>query len=279
MINEVQHYHVLVGIVKQRTDRAGQSPANLHLASSHVAGIFAIYTSVFYGITAHAPLGGIGKGKQLFETTLGLQWAAILLILPALASNLIVDERDRKTLELLMVTRLGLGSIISQKFISRLIVIITLLMATQPLHAFSFRSGGVETVQMLKATQVQIGACFLVNALSICASATARTATGLWPSLWARRIVRDFNRFLYLFANGMFFLALQTTLAITALLWGMKASRKSPRKYAHFSGKNLQGNAYSFPGWPLRTRWGTHQLPGGTIAAWDSTAAGFNAIC
>ena len=241
---------------KELTELANRRQTYI-LRAVYVAGIFAIYTSVFYGITAHAPLGGIGKGKQLFETTLGLQWAAILLILPALASNLIVDERDRKTLELLMVTRLGLGSIISQKFISRLIVIITLLMATQPLHAFSFRSGGVETVQMLKATQVQIGACFLVNALSICVSATARTATGAMTIAYGLAalcgiLIASF----YPFANGMFFLALQTTLAITALLWGMKASRKSPRKYRSFLWKKSSGERLFVPGLALADQMG-----------------------
>ena len=105
---------------KELTEQANRK-RTFSLRIFYVLTLFSVYSLVFFQGVNNGVLGGLGRGAHLFNTTMTVQWIAILLILPVLASNVITDERERNTLDLLIISHMGLGQIVLQKFFSRLI--------------------------------------------------------------------------------------------------------------------------------------------------------------
>ena len=90
----------------------------------------AIYAVILYGCTfftlweemsrwSNQSFAFMGRGKELFETLAQLQFYGIYLFLPAMTCGVLTSEKERDTLSLLMLSRLGGWSIILGKLFSR----------------------------------------------------------------------------------------------------------------------------------------------------------------
>src|SRR5262249_18950981 len=77
--------------------------------------LFLAATLYFFDIIRNAsinPLSVLGRGKEIFERIVHVQFAGIYLLMPAITSGVLTIEKERATLPLLLLTRLGPWTIV-----------------------------------------------------------------------------------------------------------------------------------------------------------------------
>ncbi|NLM13312.1 MAG: hypothetical protein GX209_06165 [Epulopiscium sp.] len=80
---------------------------------------------------------------SIYALLAGCQLGLIILLVPALTSGTISGERERQTLDLLLVTKLSPFSIIIGKLMASISQIILLILASIPIFSIIFVFGGV----------------------------------------------------------------------------------------------------------------------------------------
>lgn len=121
------------------------------------------------------PLAILGRGRELFEYMVFLQFAAIYLFLPAITCGVITQEKERNSLGLLLITRLSPGTIILEKYLGRLITMASFLMLGLPILAFAYALGGISPSMFITGLWLLILAMLQIAALGICCSSFFRT--------------------------------------------------------------------------------------------------------
>ncbi|MCQ4725890.1 ABC transporter permease [Anaerotignum faecicola] len=103
----------------------------------------------------------------LYALLSGFQFGAILIITPALTSGSISGERERQTLDLLIVTKMKPFSIVFGKLVSGIGIILLLIIATMPVYAVMFYFGGVKITDILVMTGFVLATSCFVGSMSI----------------------------------------------------------------------------------------------------------------
>jgi len=125
-----------------------------------------------------SPQGLLGSGRTLFEGFIFYLFTGICLFLPAMVAGAFPEERTRGTLPLLLLTGLPSWRIVAEKFVGRVVPMVTLILASFPLFALAYAFGGV-TVDRLLSGLFLLALCSLqVGALAIFISSFARTVGG-----------------------------------------------------------------------------------------------------
>jgi len=88
-------------------------------------------------------VSSLGVGRPVLIALTILQELGLYVVLPILACSTLTTEKERQTLDLLLITKLGPWTIIFEKFLSQLIAAVNLLMLSLPLIAFSYALGGI----------------------------------------------------------------------------------------------------------------------------------------
>ncbi len=110
-----------------------------------------------------APLSVMGHGWQLLNVIYEVEWWGLCLFVPALVSGALAAEKERHTLQLLFLTRLGPWTILLEKLLSRFVPVATILLVSLPLLLMAYLLGGltlrdVEFAALgLAATAFQVG--------------------------------------------------------------------------------------------------------------------------
>jgi ABC-type transport system involved in multi-copper enzyme maturation permease subunit len=115
-----------------------------------------------------------GMGTQLFSA---LALGAVLLIAfitPALTAGAISGERERRTLELLLVTRASPFGLVCGKLLGSLCYVIFLLVAALPAFALVYLFGGVPLRYLLMVVAVAVVTALAHTALGLALSALLR---------------------------------------------------------------------------------------------------------
>ncbi|MBC8115680.1 MAG: hypothetical protein H7062_14950, partial [Candidatus Saccharimonas sp.] len=124
----------------------------------------------------------IGKGRELFTALAYLQFAGLYLFLPAMTCGVLTSEKERETLSLLLLTKLGPWTIVFEKLFGRLVPMASFVLLSTPLLAVAYSLGGVEAFEIgqlawsLSVTALQVGA------LSLACSAWCRTTSSAFLS-------------------------------------------------------------------------------------------------
>ncbi len=119
-------------------------------------------------------LGGfasLGNGPALFNRIIGLEAFGILIFLPAMTCGAIAGEKERNTLAVLLTTRLGPATIVLEKLLSRLVLIVSLLLLSLPLLSFAYALGGLSLDYMVQAVSWLLGISLVVATMSLMCSA------------------------------------------------------------------------------------------------------------
>ncbi|NOZ28845.1 MAG: ABC transporter permease [Chloroflexi bacterium] len=143
-----------------------------------------------------APLGAM-IGRSLFISLALFELFVVCFITPALTSGAISGERERKTLDILLVTPLSPWSILWGKLVASLSYVLLLILAAVPMASLIFLFGGVTLADMLRALAI----------LLLCALTFG--VLGLFFSVWLRRSGRAMVAsyvILLLLAVGVYFL-------------------------------------------------------------------------
>ena len=136
-------------------------------------------------IGAASPLAVLGRGREMFTTLLNLQFAGIYLFLPAITCSVLTQEKERASLQLLFLTRLGAWTILFEKLLSRLIPMFSYLLLSLPLLAFAYTLGGITSGQFWSGVGLLALAAVQMATLALACSAFFRTTSGafIWSYL------------------------------------------------------------------------------------------------
>jgi len=145
-----------------------------------------VYAIALYGITLwifQRQLGSwnatglsvLGHGRHLFISLAWFEFAGIYLFLPAMTCGVLTTEKERDTLGLLLLTKLGPWTIVFEKLFSRLVPMASFVMLSLPLLAVSYSLGGIESADIAKLMWVLFATAIQVGSFSVLCSAWFRT--------------------------------------------------------------------------------------------------------
>lgn len=89
------------------------------------------------------------QSSAMYMVLSGFQLGLIILIVPALTGGAISSERERQTLDLMLVTKMSTLSIIVGKLVSSLLVVLLLIVASLPVFAILMYYGNVTIINLL----------------------------------------------------------------------------------------------------------------------------------
>ncbi len=127
----------------------------------------------------------LGTGKQLMTITIALQCAGICLFMPALSVGAITNEKEKNTLTLLFLTRLGPWTILFEKYLARVVNMVSYLLISLPLLGIAYCMGGVTQLELWSGIWMLCVFAAQVGAISMACSAFFHTtaAAFIWTYL------------------------------------------------------------------------------------------------
>ncbi len=120
--------------------------------------------------------GGVSRsaGQGLFVTLVGGSLVLVAFIAPALTAGAISGERERKTLDLLLVTRASALGLVMGKMAGALLWIGYLMIASLPALGIVFLFGGVPLPYVFASLVVLVATAVEASALGLVLSALSR---------------------------------------------------------------------------------------------------------
>lgn len=122
-----------------------------------------------------SPFDVLGQGREMFQVILALQFAGVYLFMPAITCAVITAEKERNTIGLLLLTKLGPWTILLEKYLGRLVPMGTFLLLATPLMGFTYAMGGVTQQEMWVSLWALCITVLQVGALALACSAFFRT--------------------------------------------------------------------------------------------------------
>ncbi|MDB5339366.1 MAG: gliding motility-associated transporter permease protein [Planctomycetaceae bacterium] len=123
-------------------------------------------------------LNVLGQGAPILTSLVNWQFWGIFLLLPGMACGVLTTEKERNTLALLFLTRLGPWAIIMEKLLSRLVPMLTFLMCGLPVMAFTYSLGGLTVFQLFVAGYYLLLALLLTGCVAVMCSALSNSTIG-----------------------------------------------------------------------------------------------------
>jgi ABC-type transport system involved in multi-copper enzyme maturation permease subunit len=131
------------------------------------------WAEVYHEISS--PFEVLGQGREMFMVILALQFAGVYLFMPAITCAVITSEKERNTIGLLLLTKLGPWTILLEKLMGRLVPMLTFLLLAMPLMGFTYAMGGVTQQQLWISLWALLITILQVGALALACSAFFRT--------------------------------------------------------------------------------------------------------
>ena len=114
-------------------------------------------------------------GQKLFMSLNWTQTVLLALIIPSLTSGALTLELEKKTIEMLVLTRLTPGTVILGKLLSAMLYSLILLMCSLPLAGICLMFGGISPVEVFVTYLLLIAWSFVLAAMGV-----------FWSSLFNR---------------------------------------------------------------------------------------------
>jgi ABC-type transport system involved in multi-copper enzyme maturation permease subunit len=158
------------GVSRMRTWRA-PVVATLYL------GLIGAVGFAFLNLGESSSLYGGGRpiaayvGSGAFGAMAFFQLALVCLFAPALAAGAISGERERQTLDVLLVSRVSAFGIVWGKLVASMAYILLLILTALPLFAAVFLFGGIDFQEFVLSQLVTISTALFLGAIAIFFSA------------------------------------------------------------------------------------------------------------
>ncbi len=124
------------------------------------------------------PLNALGQGLPVLTALVYWEFTGIYLFLPAMACGVFTTEKERNTLALLFLTRLGPWTLIIEKLLSRLFPMFMFLCSALPVMAFTYSMGGLTAYQLFCSAWFLFLAAFQIACIAVmCSTLNYSTAT------------------------------------------------------------------------------------------------------
>jgi ABC-type transport system involved in multi-copper enzyme maturation permease subunit len=117
----------------------------------------------------------LGAGRELYLSLARLEFLGIYLFLPAMTCGVLTAEKERDTLGLLLLTKLGPWTILLEKLLSRLVPMASFILLSLPLLSIAYSLGGIEAIDIAKLMWVLAMTALQVGSFSLLCSAWFRT--------------------------------------------------------------------------------------------------------
>jgi ABC-type transport system involved in multi-copper enzyme maturation permease subunit len=143
--------------------------------------LFLLAFLMFYDILdrqTQSAFAVLGRGREMFDALLTLQFAGVYLFMPTITCGVLTQEKERSSLELLFLTRLGPWTILLEKLLSRLVPMLSFLLMSLPLLAFAYSLGGISPAYFWSGVWVLGLTVLQTGALALMCSAFFRTTVG-----------------------------------------------------------------------------------------------------
>jgi ABC-2 type transport system permease protein len=161
------------GISRMRTWRA-PFIITLYLG---LLGLFS-YTIFVLATLGDRQAGSAQVGGIVFAALALIQLSLVSLFAPALAAGAITGERERRTFDMLLVSRVSPAGIVWGKLVASVAFMLLLILAALPLFAAVFLFGGIDFGQFLATQLLTVTTAISLGAASLFASALfGRTLT------------------------------------------------------------------------------------------------------
>lgn len=146
------------------------------LITLYGAMIFAVGLGAAFGAFASSTLSifAMREGVTAYAAMLAIQFAMILLITPAMTAGSIAGERERQTLDMLLVTNTGSLRIVAGKLLESLGYVALLLVAALPTMGLTLITGGVTLADVLTGALFLLVTAFAALSVGVFASAVFR---------------------------------------------------------------------------------------------------------
>ncbi len=103
----------------------------------------------------------------LYIVLASIQMGLVMLMAPAVAAGSISGERERQTLDLLLVTKMSSFSIVMGKLMASLMYILLLIVGSLPIFGIAFYFGSVSVLQILELFLFVLVSACMVGAVSV----------------------------------------------------------------------------------------------------------------
>jgi ABC-type transport system involved in multi-copper enzyme maturation permease subunit len=138
----------------------------------------AVLVGVFLRGDAEAMRRAPELGQMLFGIFAFLQFAIIVLLVPLLAAGAVVEERNERSLQLLILTDLNPWQIAVGKFLARFGIVSLILLSVVPVLSLVALLGGVEPLDAMRIFTLTLSVAALFLGLSLLLSSLASTTVG-----------------------------------------------------------------------------------------------------
>jgi ABC-type transport system involved in multi-copper enzyme maturation permease subunit len=168
---------MMVGAVLERELRCAPRSRGLFVARAvYAAGLLAIIATCWLVVTGTNTVATAGDTARFGATLLRilgpLQLCLAMLAAALTGAVAVTSEKDRRTLELLLVSRISDGELVLGKLAASLVRVMLLLAAAVPMFALAGLFGGVAPGQLVRL--------FAVTAAAALAAASVATAVAFW---------------------------------------------------------------------------------------------------
>src|SRR5262249_27857013 len=127
----------------------------------------------------HLVAADLARFSERFTATYAfVQLGVVLLLTPALLAGAVAEERQRRTLDLLLSSDLSATAIVLGKLAARALPLLALLLTGLPVLALAQLWGGAEPRLVLASLAVSAVTLASLGALSLFCSTLARTVAG-----------------------------------------------------------------------------------------------------
>ena len=117
------------------------------------------------------PFRLLGRGRELLEAVVYTEFVYVYALLPVLSAGAFTEEKERDTLSLLLITRLGPWTIVFEKILGRLVPMLAMVLLTVPLLTVAYSLGGVDLSALAGAAWLLILGSLQVITISVMTSA------------------------------------------------------------------------------------------------------------
>jgi len=168
---------MIVGAVLERELRFAPRARGLFVARAvYAAALLAIIATCWLVVTGTQTVATAGDTARFGATLLRilgpLQLCLAMLAAALTGAVAVTSEKDRRTLELLLVSRISDGELVVGKLAASLVRVLLLLVAAVPMFAIAGLFGGV--------TPGQLARLFAVTAAAALAAASVATTVAFW---------------------------------------------------------------------------------------------------
>lgn len=103
-----------------------------------------------------------------------LEFVMLVFIMPAITAGSISGERERRTLDMMLTTKMTPAQLVLGKLLSSLSTVMLMIISSLPILAMVFVYGGVTLTDISKLLLCYIAAALFIGSLGICCSALCK---------------------------------------------------------------------------------------------------------